>query len=154
LQIMPIEFSMLGYNFDVLTGLGALLLLGYRPLIGELSLGIIKAWNLLGIACLIVIAGLAVATSPQVHAFGPKPEHINTWILFFPYSLLPLLLVGFAVLGHIVLSRKLYALPPSKLTTRHRSGQPSSAQPRCFGRKWTLGLKKPGIFSSSKSRPM
>jgi hypothetical protein len=42
-------------------------------------------------------------------AFGADPIHINTWILHFPYSLLPLLLVSFAVLGHIVLSRKLSA---------------------------------------------
>jgi hypothetical protein len=110
LEIMPIEFSMLGYNFDVLTGLAALLLLFYRALVGELSLRVIRAWNLFGIACLLIIAGLAVATSPQVHAFGPELEHLNTWVLFFPYSLLPLLLVSYAILGHIVMSRKLYAV--------------------------------------------
>jgi hypothetical protein len=120
LDIMPIEFSMLGYNFDVLTGLTALLLLGYRALIGELSLRVIKIWNLFGIACLLIIAGLAVATSPQVHAFGPEREHLNIWVLFFPYSLLPLLLVSYAVLGHIVMSRKLYAV------TLTPSGKPLS----------------------------
>jgi small-conductance mechanosensitive channel len=119
LQIMPGEFSMLGYNFDVLTGLGAMLLLGYRALISELNTLVIKAWNIFGLACLVVIAVLAIGTSPQIQAFGQGPEHINTWILFFPYSLLPLLLVSFAVLGHIILSRKLIAQPTQASLNPH-----------------------------------
>jgi hypothetical protein len=58
-------------------------------------------------ACLAAIAALAVLTSPNVHAFGHSPEHINTWVLYFPYAYLPLLLVNFAVLGHVLSTRKL-----------------------------------------------
>ena len=109
IDVMPIEFSLLGYNFDILTGLGAILLLGLLAWRGSLPMVLIRVWNLGGIACLLMIGLLAILTSPAVHGFGPDLRHLNTWVLFFPYSLLPLILVGFACLGHIVLSRKLNA---------------------------------------------
>lgn len=64
----------------------------------------------MGIACLLVIAVLAVLTSPNVHAFGAVPQHINSWVLYFPYSLLPSVLVSVALLGHVLLTRKLLSL--------------------------------------------
>jgi hypothetical protein len=112
LQIMPVELSMLGYNLDVLTGLGALLISAYCAWTWSLPLKAIWLWNVLGMACLAVIALLAVLTSPTVHAFGAAPEHVNSWVLYFPYSLLPSVLVGFAVLGHVLLTRKLLVEHP------------------------------------------
>ncbi len=107
LGIMPIEFSMLGYNFDVLTGLGALLLILYAVRKKSIPKVWVWSWNVMGIGFLLVIAVLAVMTSPNLHAFGGEPAHINSWILYFPYSLLPSLLVSFAVFGHLLLTRKL-----------------------------------------------
>jgi hypothetical protein len=118
LQIMPVEFSMLGYNLDVLTGLGALLISAYCAWTWSLPVKVIWAWNLMGIACLLVIAVLAVLTSPNVHAFGVAPQHINSWVLYFPYSLLPSVLVGLAVLGHVLLTRKLLAEHPWRLSAQ------------------------------------
>jgi hypothetical protein len=115
LHIMPIEFSMVGYNLDVLTGVGALWISAYCAWTWSLPLKAIWAWNILGIACLMVIAVLAVLTSPNVHAFGAAPEHVNSWVLYFPYSLLPSVLVSFAVLGHVLLTRKLLAEHPLHL---------------------------------------
>jgi uncharacterized protein (DUF2147 family) len=109
LSIMPVEFSILGYNFDLFTGLGALLIAIRVARAGQVPTGVVWIWNLFGIACLMVIAVLAVLTSPFVHIFGTAPQHINTWVLYFPYSLLPVLLVSFAVLGHVLLTRKLLA---------------------------------------------
>jgi hypothetical protein len=117
LQIMPLEFSMLGYNLDVLTGIGALFISIYCAWTWSLPVRAIWAWNLLGIACLVVIAVLAVLTSPNVHAFGTGPLHINSWVLYFPYSLLPSVLVSCAVLGHVLLTRKLLAEHPISLAT-------------------------------------
>jgi hypothetical protein len=109
LGIMPIEFSMQGYNLDVLTGLGALLISAYCAWTWGLPLRAIWLWNALGIGCLIAIAVLAALTSPNVHAFGRDAQHINSWVLYFPYSLLPTLLVTYAVFGHVLLTRKLFA---------------------------------------------
>jgi hypothetical protein len=109
LQIMPVEFSLLGYNFDLFTGLGALLIVLSISRRWVVPVGLIWVWNLLGIACLLVIAALAALTSPIVHAFGTAPSHLNTWVLYFPSTLLPLMLVGFAVFGHVLVTRKLLA---------------------------------------------
>jgi hypothetical protein len=107
LGIMPIEFSLSGYNFDALTGAGALLLVIYCSVTSRVPLFAIALWNGLGIVCLIAIAALAALTSPNVHAFGAEARHINSWVLYFPYSLLPTLLVTYAVFGHVLLTRKL-----------------------------------------------
>jgi hypothetical protein len=107
LGIMPREFSMLGYNFDVLSGVLSLALLIYMSKTGRAPHALLWIWNGFGIACLAVIAVLAALTSPNIHAFGSTPEHINTWVLHFPYAYLPLLLVNFAVMGHVLSTRKL-----------------------------------------------
>jgi hypothetical protein len=112
--IMPKEFSFAGYNFDILTGAGAVLL-GVALLRNKLvPRWALVAWNLWGIACLVVIAGLAIATSPKVAAFGTDLSKINTWVLFFPYAWLPTILVSVAVLGHTLVSRKLWLTRPVK----------------------------------------
>jgi hypothetical protein len=107
--IMPVEFSFAGYNFDIVTGAAAILLgvalLRNKPV----PRWALVAWNVWGIACLIVIVALAIATSPKVAAFGTDISKINTWVLFFPYAWLPTVLVSIAVLGHTLVSRKLWA---------------------------------------------
>jgi hypothetical protein len=112
--VMPVEFSMAGYNFDVVTGAGALLLgvaLTLSPrhtaLQHALQLALTWAWNLIGIVCLLVIASLAVATSPNVGYFGNSVEHWAVWTLYFPYVWLPVVLVGVAIYGHVIVTRKL-----------------------------------------------
>ena len=109
LGIMPIEFSLLGYNLDIFIGLGALLIAVYCAWTSVLPVRIIRAWNVLGIGSLLVIALLAALASPNLHAFGANADHINSWVLYFPYSLLPTVLVTFAVFGHVLLTRKLLA---------------------------------------------
>jgi hypothetical protein len=107
LGIMPIEFSMLGYNYDVLTGLGALLIVIAINSRGSVPKPVMWVWNLIGIGCLLVIFVLAVLTSPNVHAFGLEPAHMNSWVQYFPYTLLPSVLVTLAIFGHILMTHKL-----------------------------------------------
>ena len=107
--IMPKEFSFMGYNFDIITGAAALiigLLLSKKVRVPN---GLIVAWNLWGIACLVVIVALAIATSPNIAAFGSAPEHLSLWVLQFPYVWLPFVLVSIAALGHVMVSVKLWA---------------------------------------------
>jgi hypothetical protein len=68
--IMPKEFSMLGYNFDVLSGALSLALLIYISKTEQAPRALLWIWNGFGIACLCVIAVLAALTSPNIHAFG------------------------------------------------------------------------------------
>ncbi len=107
LHIMPIELSFSGYNFDIVTGLSALVLgvaLRLRP---NLSRTLVWAWNFLGIGCLAAIVAIAVASSPMLRAFGDAPAHVNTWVLTFPYVWLPTVLVVVAIAGHVVVTRAL-----------------------------------------------
>jgi hypothetical protein len=105
--IMPKAFSMLGYNFDVLSGALSLILVILIAKRGVLPKILLWIWNGIGIIFLTVIGVLAALTSPNIHAFGTAPEYINTWVLHFPYAYLPLLLVNVAVMGHVLATRKL-----------------------------------------------
>jgi hypothetical protein len=123
--LMPLEFSMAGYNFDVATGAAALPVAWWAWRVG-LQVGmqaggrqhpftgaLLWAWNLWGIACLVVIVGLALATSPKLALFGASPQHLSLWVLHFPYVWLPVLLVGVATYGHLVLTRRLLMAWPA-----------------------------------------
>jgi hypothetical protein len=105
--IMPKELSFVGYNLDIITGALALALGGLLSKKIALPRWIVVAWNVWGIACLAVIVGLAVATSPNVAAFGAAPEHVSLWVLRFPYVWLPFVLVSVAAFGHVMISIKL-----------------------------------------------
>ena len=104
--VMPIEMSFGGYNFDIVTGVSALVL-GLALARGNLPLPIVVAWTVMGSVLLAIIDGVAFAATPFVAAFGP--EHVNTWVLYFPYVWLPTLLVQAALFGHIVIFRRLLA---------------------------------------------
>ncbi len=117
-KIMPIQLSYSGYNFDVMTGLGALILLVILKFKPDTPKWLIWIWNVWGIYCLIAIAMIAVIGSPFVRGFGSEPENLNTWVLFFPYVWLPAVLVMVAIFGHLILTRKLLQ---GELTTNSRN---------------------------------
>lgn len=104
--VMPVQMSYSGYNFDVLTGVSALAVAALSGL-GRAPRWLIWAWNLLGTVLLLNILAIAVASLPQIRAFGDDPSRVNTWIAFFPFVWLPAALVGTAVLGHSLLWRRL-----------------------------------------------
>jgi hypothetical protein len=107
LGIMPAELSYSGYNFDILTGAGALALaLAMRAGVA-VPRAVIWLWNMWGFWCLAVITAIAVSTSPMVRAFGGDPRHVNTFVLFFPYTWLPAVLVVVALAGHLIIGRAL-----------------------------------------------
>lgn len=105
--IMPEELSYSGYNFDIVTGASALALWASMRGGAAVPRAAVWAWNLWGCWCLAVIAFVAVATSPMVRLFGDDPAHVNTWVLFFPYVWLPVVLVTVAVAGHVIITRAL-----------------------------------------------
>jgi hypothetical protein len=109
--IMPVELSFAGYNLDIIAGALALVLVVSLRLSPALPRSFVWAWNVWGLWCLAVIASIAVTTSPMVRAFGDDPAHVNTWVLYFPYVWLPTVLVVFALIGHLVLTRALLARP-------------------------------------------
>lgn len=105
--IMPVELSFSGYNFDIITGIGALVIFVLLQSGREVPRFILWLWNIWGSLCLLVIVFIAVSASPMIRLFGDDPSHLNTWVLYFPYVWLPVVLVMIAISGHIMIWRKL-----------------------------------------------
>jgi hypothetical protein len=103
--LMPSVMSYSGYNFDIVTGITALVL-GVAFVFTEVPRGLVVAWNVLGSALLFTIVGIAVAATPLVRAFGP--DQVNVWVTRFPYSWMSVM-VGCALFGHVLVARKLLA---------------------------------------------
>lgn len=104
--VIPVQMTWSGRNFDVVSGITALLLglwlRGNRPVPGW----VVLAWNLLGIGLLLNIVAVAVMSTPtvlQVFTDGPA----NTLPSTFPWVWLPTFLVQLALIGHLLVFRKL-----------------------------------------------
>jgi len=103
--VTPPQMTWSGYNFDVITGLLAL------PLAVALQrggLGPRAAWafNWLGIALLANVLVIAILSMPTpLRAFHNEPA--NVWIAEAPFIGLPGVLVPFALLGHLLLWRRM-----------------------------------------------
>ncbi|HEY6880602.1 MAG TPA: hypothetical protein VI299_21405 [Polyangiales bacterium] len=110
--LMPVEMSYSGYNFDILTGIGALVV-GTLVQKGKASRALLYAWNVIGSLLLANVLVVALLASPLVRFFGDDPAHVNSWIATFPFVWLPAVLVVAAVFGHVVIFRALRAGPAS-----------------------------------------
>jgi hypothetical protein len=133
-EVMPAQLSFslsgTGFNFDIVVGALALPV-GWLVATRQAPLWLAKLWNLLGFVTLTVIAGVAIATSPMVHAFGTAPKSLNTWVMYFPFVWLPAGAVVFALGSHIVIAR---ALARAKANwpgpeERARAAQAEAARP-------------------------
>jgi CubicO group peptidase (beta-lactamase class C family) len=105
--LMPKQMSYSGLNFDIVTGITALIV-AVLLAAGRVGLRTVRAWNVLGTVLLvniIVIAWLAAPTPWRVFKDGPA----NVWVTTEPYIWLPTVMVAFAILGHIVIFRRLRA---------------------------------------------
>ncbi len=105
--IMPLSFSFAGYNFDIITGALALVIGLALNNKRQVPRWAVVAWNAWGIACLIVIAIIAATLSPTTATLGKDASQVLSWVLYFPYSWLPHVLVIIAVLGHVLITLKL-----------------------------------------------
>lgn len=100
---MPVQMSFSGHNFDIVTGITALLVALVLRKNEHRTLAL--AWNLLGSVLLLAIVLIAVSSLPIFSAYGSDAQ--NRWVAYFPFIYLPLLCVLGALAGHLVLFRKL-----------------------------------------------
>jgi hypothetical protein len=103
---MPPQMTFTGSNFDIVTGITALVV-GAVAATGRAPRWLLLAWNALGTGLLVAILVVAVASLPVFRAFGSDPSRVNTWVAHFPFVWLPAGLVASAVLGHLLLWRRL-----------------------------------------------
>lgn len=109
---MPEQMTFTGVNLDIVTGSTAILVaaLAYR---GHAPRALLLAWNLLGTVLLAAIIVIAIASTPLFGAFGTAPHQLNTWVAYLPFVWLPAILVAAALLGHLLLWRRLWQATPS-----------------------------------------
>jgi hypothetical protein len=103
---MPMQMAYTGYNFDIVSGVSALVV-GALAAWGYAPRWLLLAWNALASGLLLAILVIAVASLPYFRAFGSEPSRVNTWVAYFPFVWLPAGLVSAALLGHVILWRRL-----------------------------------------------
>jgi hypothetical protein len=105
--LMPVQMSYTGFNFDIVTGTTAIIMAGLL-FAGRMPLWGVRVWNWMGFGLLVNVVTIAFLSAPTpVRVFTNEPA--NVWILQPPFVWLPTVLVFAALLGHIVIFRRLRA---------------------------------------------
>lgn len=116
---IPILMTFKGWNFDILVGLSALIILLYQLLSKrKINTHFFKIWNIIGIVFLFIIVSLAILSSPlpiQQFAF----DQPNIAVLEFPYCFLPTCIVPIVLITHILLINKQKISPLTRYFGRH-----------------------------------
>jgi hypothetical protein len=101
--MMPVQMTYTGRNFDIVTGITALLLLPFVRR-GHARWAV-WVWNVMGLALLLNIVAIAILSTPRIAAFGVT--RLNTFVGFTPFVWLPAVMVLAALAGHLVIFRAL-----------------------------------------------
>jgi hypothetical protein len=102
--IMPVQMSYSGLNYDILTGITAGVL-GFWLHRRRVPRWIVTSWNLLGFALLVNVVTIAIVSTPVFRWFGN--ERLNVFVTYPPFVWLPAVLVPAALMGHILVWRRL-----------------------------------------------
>ena len=102
--IMPVQMSYSGRNFDILTGISALLL-AWGLASGRAGRRLALLWNVGGLLLLFNVVVIAILSTPRIRFFGD--EHLNVWITYPPFVWLPAVMVVAALAGHLLIFRAL-----------------------------------------------
>ena len=104
--LMPVQMSYSGRNFDIISGITALLLSAWLVARPAVSPRVVLAWNTLGLALLANIIGVALLSAPTpFRVFMNEPA--NVWITHAPWVWLPTVMVFAALCGHVLVYRRL-----------------------------------------------
>ena len=102
--VMPVQMSYSGHNYDIVSGItaGALGLWLVRR---HVSRWVVASWNMLGFILLVNIVTIAIVSTPVFGWFGN--ERLNIFVTYPPFVWLPGILVTAALMGHILVWRRL-----------------------------------------------
>ena len=104
--LMPVQMSYSGRNLDIITGLTAIGVAAWLVAGGK-SLRVVLVWNTLGLALLINILAVAILSAPTpFRVFMNEPS--NIWVSQAPWVWLPAVLVLEALMGHMLVYRRLW----------------------------------------------
>lgn len=109
---VPRELTYSGHNFDMLTGVLAIAL-GIWAWRGTPPRWTLVAFNVLGLVLLAIVVTTAILAMPtRFQVLNTDPP--NVWITEVPFVWLPTVLVQAALLGHLLLFRRLRARKRSR----------------------------------------
>ncbi len=113
---LPIQMTFHGANFDMLSGLSAIVV-AWLAARGKIGLRGILVWNVAGLLLLANIVTIAVLSMPgRLRVFMNEP--VNSLVFGWPFIWLPAWLVLAALFGHLLVFRKLWA--------EHRAATPAA----------------------------
>ncbi len=109
--VMPVQMSYSGRNFDIVTGVTALVVavLVRRRVAGRM---VVAAWNVMGLALLVNIVAIALLSTPRIRFFGN--DRINVFVTYPPFVWLPAVMVLAALAGHLLVFRALANSRPAR----------------------------------------
>jgi len=99
--VMPAQMSYSGRNFDIVTGVSAVIVAIVVRAGGGRRLA--KAWNVLGLLLVLNVTTVALLSTPRFRYFGD--DNLNTWVTYPPYVWLPAIMVLAAISGHLLILR-------------------------------------------------
>lgn len=102
--IMPAVMSYSGRNFDIVTGIAAMAVAALVAA-GRGGPRLVAAWNVLGLALLFNVIGVAILATPPIRFFGD--DQLNVWVTYAPFVWLPSVMVLAALAGHLIIFRAL-----------------------------------------------
>jgi hypothetical protein len=105
--IMPIQMSYSGRNFDIVTGVTAIVV-AWLVKFGYAGRTLVMTWNVLGLALLVNVVTVAIASTPMFKASGE--DRVVTFVAYPPFVWLPAVMVLAALAGHLVIFRALRRL--------------------------------------------
>ncbi len=106
-QVIPVQMTFEGRNFDVLVGLTAPFVAYYCFVKRTWSLKLALGWNIAGVILLFNIVLVAVLSTPLPFRYFMN-EPANTVVFYFPFVWLPGFVVPFALLLHLIAIRRLW----------------------------------------------
>lgn len=105
--IAPMEMTFQGRNFDIVTAVLALVLI-FALRRGAVSVKLLMGWNILGLLLLLNVVATGIMAMPHpLQVLHTNPP--NVWVTYFPFILLPGVMVCSALLGHLLVFRALAA---------------------------------------------
>jgi hypothetical protein len=102
--IMPVQMSYSGRNFDIVTGVSALIVAALART-GRAPRWLVATWNVVGLALLVNVVGIALLSTPRFPYFGT--DRLNVWVTYPPFVWLPAVMVLAALAGHLLIFRAL-----------------------------------------------
>ncbi len=100
-KLVPQLMTFEGYNFDILAGISAPLITYFGIVKKKMSRRLLLVWNIVALLLLLNIVGIAVLSAPfpfQQLGF----DQPNIAIFYFPFILLPTVIVPIVLFAHLV----------------------------------------------------